>query len=77
MRQCSVCSMYTHGSDGDTYGGCTSVRDPITPYGYCDLWDCLPNPFGHRLTRQHRNAMEDIYDHAHGYSTSKFSYNCR
>jgi hypothetical protein len=77
MRQCSVCSMYTHKANEGASGGCTAVSGPITPYGLCDLWHCLPNPYGHKLTAEHRRVMEDAYDHAHGYSTSKFSHNRR
>ena len=77
MRQCSVCTMYTHGASEGPFGGCTSVNGPITPYGLCDIWHCEQNPYGHRLTADHRRVMEDAYDHAHGYSTSKFSHNRR
>jgi len=77
MRQCSVCTMYTHKPNEGTYGSCTDVSGPITPYGLCDIWHCEQNPYGHKLTAQHRRVMEDAYDHAHGYSTSKFSHNRR
>jgi len=71
LRQCGVCTMYTHGGGGGQFGGCTAVTGQITPYGYCDLFRQLRNPYGHRATRQHRKAIEDIYDHAHGYSVRR------
>jgi len=71
MRQCSVCSMYTHDADGHQYGGCTSVSGQITPYGVCDLFDRLNNPYGNRMTKYHEAHIHNTYDHAHGYSSRK------
>jgi hypothetical protein len=71
MRQCGVCTMYTHAADGGQYGGCTAVTGNITPYGLCNLWDKMTNPYGHRMTAAHRAHIENVYDHAHGYSVPK------
>ena len=71
LRQCGVCAMYTHGNAGGQFGGCTAVTGQITPYGYCDLFTQLRNPYGHRASPAHRRAIENIYDHAHGYSVRK------
>ena len=68
IRQCGVCSMYRKGG-ATGFGRCTAVTGQITPYGLCDIFDQLTNPYGHRATKAHRQAMEDIYDHAHGYSS--------
>ena len=68
LRACAVCTMYRKGGGG-TLGRCTAVTGQITPYGLCDIFDQLRNPYGHRVTREHRRAMENIYDHAHGYSS--------
>jgi hypothetical protein len=73
MRQCGVCSMYTHGGGGGQYGGCTAVTGQITTYGVCDLFYRLNNPFGHKLTTPHWRAIKQVYDHAHGYSSSTYS----
>jgi hypothetical protein len=62
--------MYRKSASGQ-YGGCTAVTGQITPYGLCDLWDMLRNPYGHRMTPGHRLAIENIYDHAHGYGSRK------
>jgi len=55
-RQCAKCTMYTHGPDGATFGGCTHVTGLITPYGVCDDHAWLANPFG-RLSQAHRIAL--------------------
>ena len=68
LRQCGVCSMYRKGGSSNM-GRCTAVTGQITAYGLCDIFDQLRNPYGHRASKQHRKAMEDIYDHAHGYSS--------
>ena len=65
MRQCGTCSMYRKGS-ATSFGRCTAVSGQITPYGLCDIFDQLNNPYGNRLTSAHRHAMNEIYDHAHG-----------
>jgi hypothetical protein len=70
MRQCGVCDMFRKTGSGQ-YGSCTAVTGQITPYGLCNLWDKMTNPYGHRMTPRHRAAIEDIYDHAHGYSVPK------
>jgi hypothetical protein len=71
MRQCSVCTMYWHRDNGALYGGCTKITGDITPYGLCDYFRRLNNPFGNRLTSAHRDAMEQIYNHAHGYHSPR------
>src|SRR6516165_7237726 len=71
MRQCAVCSMYAKKSAPAAFGSCTAVTGKITPFGLCDLWKTLNNPWGNRLTTQHRRAMERIYDHARGHSSRR------
>ena len=68
LRQCGVCSMYRKGG-GTGFGRCTNVTGQITPYGLCDIFDRLNNPYGNRMTGRHERAMADIYDHAPGYSS--------
>ena len=68
LVQCGVCTMYRKGGSA-SFGRCTDVTGQITPYGLCDIFDQLRNPYGHRATPQHRRMIEDIYDHAHGYSS--------
>jgi len=70
MRQCGVCSMYRKNGGGN-FGRCSAVTGAITPYGLCDLWAKMSNPYGHRMTPHHRAVIEDVYDHAHGYSVRK------
>jgi len=72
LRGCAYCSMFRR-ADAGQYGRCSAVTGQITPYGYCDIFDRVRNPFGHKMTRAHRDAMDDIYDHAHGYSVAKNS----
>jgi hypothetical protein len=64
MKQCGLCSYYTHGATGGQFGGCTKVTGHITPYGLCRYWKMLANPFGHLMTGQDRAAIEQIYMHA-------------
>ena len=68
IRQCGVCAMYRKGGTTQ-FGRCTAVTGQITPYGLCDIFDRLNNPYGNRMTGRHERAMHDIYDHAHGYSS--------
>ena len=68
LRACGVCTMYRKGGSA-TFGHCTDVSGMITPYGLCDIFSQLSNPYGHRASKEHRRAIEDIYDHAHGYSS--------
>jgi len=68
LRQCGVCPMYRK-AGGSIFGSCTDVSGNITAYGLCDIFAQLRNPYGHLATKEHRRAIEDIYDHAHGYSS--------
>src|SRR5215471_7854317 len=66
LRQCGVCVMYWHRHTHQMYGGCTAVEGNITPYGLCDLFYQLRNPFGHKMHRDHRAEMEKYYDRCRG-----------
>ena len=68
LRQCAVCTMYRKGGSA-AFGRRTDVTGQITPYGLCDIFARLTNPYGHKLTDAHWRALENIYDHAHGYSS--------
>lgn len=59
-----------YGKDaGAKYGRCSNVTGYITPYGVCDIFARLRNPYGNNLTREHEQAIGQIYDHAHGYQS--------
>ena len=68
LVNCGVCSMYRKGGSA-SFGRCTDVTGQITPYGLCDIFARLQNPYGHHMTDAHWRAMESIYDDAHGYSS--------
>ena len=37
-KNCSTCALYTQPSTEGECGGCTVVRGPINPAGYCNVW---------------------------------------
>ena len=65
LRSCGTCSMYWHREHGKNFGGCTKVEGDITPYGMCDFFSQLPNPYGH-MHVDDRQRMERFYDEARG-----------
>ena len=65
LTSCALCSMYRKGGS-TTFGRCTDVTGQITPYGLCNIFDRLNNPYGNNMTDAHWQAMNDIYAHAHG-----------
>jgi hypothetical protein len=54
--QCAKCTMYTHGAGEGTFGGCTHVTGQITPYGVCNDYERMANPFG-PLPQGHQIAL--------------------
>ena len=41
-KTCANCQLYTAPEAGMQCGGCTVVKGPIHPKGYCDLWVIMP-----------------------------------
>ena len=41
-KMCSNCQLYTVPEGDMQCGGCTLVKGPIHPDGYCDLWVAVP-----------------------------------
>ncbi len=41
-KMCSNCQLYTVPEGDMQCGGCTLVKGPIHPEGYCDLWVAVP-----------------------------------
>jgi len=37
-KRCDGCALYTVAAAEGTCGGCTVVKGPINPAGYCNLW---------------------------------------
>jgi hypothetical protein len=74
LRQCSVCDMYRK-SGGGHFGTCTNVAGGITPYGVCNIFARLDNPYGNRITHHHERIIGAVYDHAHGYQGKNIPYN--
>jgi len=76
LRQCSVCDMYRK-LDAGNFGDCTDVQGDITPYGVCQLFARLDNPYGNRMTAEHERQIGQVYDHAHGNRGHSVPYNNR
>jgi hypothetical protein len=66
LRQCGVCMMYWHRNTHQMYGGCTDVEGNITPYGLCNLFSQLTNPYGNTMHKDHRREMERFYNESRG-----------
>jgi hypothetical protein len=66
LRSCGTCSMYWHREHEKQFGGCTKVEGDITPYGICDFFRQLDNPYGNHVSREDRHRMERFYDEARG-----------
>ncbi|MEL6178713.1 MAG: high-potential iron-sulfur protein [Myxococcota bacterium] len=41
-KNCANCALYQAPKDGAACGGCTLVKGPIAPKGYCTLWAAKP-----------------------------------
>jgi hypothetical protein len=65
MTQCGVCQRYRKGAQSP-FGSCTMVTGKITPYGLCDRFSAVNNPWGNVLTRQSRRALAAHYDQIRG-----------
>ena len=63
LRQCGVCVMYWHRHTHQMWGGCTQVHGNITPYGLCDLYRELRNPFGPVLSTSERKDIENHFEY--------------
>ena len=67
LRQCGVCVNYWHRDTGKLFGGCTKVTGKnISPYGICDLFSQLNNPWGNKMPAPARQQMEQFYDASRG-----------
>jgi hypothetical protein len=66
LRQCGLCVMYWHRDTHKAFGGCTAVTGNITPYGLCDLFYQLRNPYGSKMPGECRRNMEKYYDECRG-----------
>jgi len=66
LRQCGVCYHYKHTPDRELSGRCSKVAGKISPYGLCDWFMQMQNPWGNRMPAQARAQMEQFYDAARG-----------
>jgi hypothetical protein len=44
-RHCGLCTWYYIGPEKQRFGRCTKVKGRITPYGICEVYRWLLNPF--------------------------------
>jgi len=44
-RRCDNCNFWVKPADGSACGGCTLLKGPVKPEGYCNLW-AKPVPEG-------------------------------
>ena len=70
LRACGTCIMYWHRNTGKQFGGCTKVAGNISPYGLCDFFAQLNNPWGNLMPAQARAQMEQFYDASRGDTSS-------
>jgi hypothetical protein len=61
VRCCGMCVNYWHRDTKKVFGGCTEVTGNITPYGVCDLFYNIRNPFGPVLDAQEQQQLENWF----------------